>query len=70
MHLLHAHALHIYCLIPSSSIERYFISISAGLEIEALIEIGVQVFLHAWREERFVLGAWGDHVACARKRLC
>lgn len=63
MHLLHAHALNIYCLIPSSSIERYFISISAGLEIEALIEIGVQVFLHAWREERFVLGAWGDHVA-------
>ena len=55
---------------PSSSIELYFISISAGLEIEALIEIGVQVFLHAWREERFVLGAWGDHVACARIGLC
>jgi hypothetical protein len=55
MHLLHAHVLHIYCLIPSSSIEHYFLSISAGLEIEALIEIGVQVFLHAWREESLVL---------------
>ena len=65
MHLLHAYALHIYCLIPSSSIEVYLISISAGLEIEALIEISVQVFLHAWREKRFVLGAWDDHVACA-----
>jgi hypothetical protein len=66
MHLPHAYALHIYRLIPSFSIERYFLSISAGLEIEALIEIGVKVFLHAWREERLVLGAWGDHVACAR----
>lgn len=71
MHLLHAYALHIYCLIPSSSsIERYVISISAGLEIEALIEISVQVFLHAWRKERFILGAWDDHVAYARIRLC
>jgi hypothetical protein len=50
--------------------EGYFISKSADLEIEALIEIGVQVFLHAWREERFLLGAWGDHVACAQVRLC
>ena len=41
MHLLHAYVLHIYCLIPASTIERYFISISAGLEIEALIEIGM-----------------------------
>jgi hypothetical protein len=69
MHLPHAYSLRIYSLIPSSSIERYFISISAGLEIEALIEIVVQVFLHTWREERFVLGAWGDHVAWARIRL-
>jgi len=37
---------------------KVIISISADLEIEALIEIGVQVFLHAWREERFLLGAW------------
>jgi hypothetical protein len=47
-----------------------FISISAGLEIEALIKIGVQVFFHSWREERFVFGAWGDHVACIQIRLC
>jgi hypothetical protein len=60
MHLLHTYSLRIYSLIPSSSIERYFISISAGLEIEALIEIGVQVFLDAW----------GNHVACTRIRLC
>lgn len=63
MHLLHAYALHVYCLIPFPNIERYFISISAVLEIEALIEVGVQVFLHAWREKRFVLGAWSDHLA-------
>ena len=70
MHLLHAYALHIHCLIPSPTIECYFISISAGLEVETLIEIGVQVFLHAWREERFVLGTWGNHVACAQIRVC
>lgn len=43
--------------------------LALSLEIEALIEISVQVFLHAWRKERFILGAWDDHVACARIRL-
>ena len=53
-----------YCLIPASSTKSYITSISAGLEIEALIKIGVEVCLHARGKERLVLGAWNDHVAC------
>jgi hypothetical protein len=43
---IHAHYTYVFSH-PSSSIERYFISIGAGLEIETLVEISVQVFLHA-----------------------
>lgn len=55
-------------LIPPSSMEYYLTSISAGLEIEALIEIGVKVRLHARGKERLILGSWNDHVTCTRKR--
>jgi hypothetical protein len=48
--------------------EYYLTSISAGLEIEALIEIGVKVRLHARGKERLILGSWNDHVTCTRKR--
>jgi len=46
----------------------YYIVTSVGhvLKIEALIEIGVEVLLHARRKEWLVFGAWGNHVACAQ----
>ena len=65
MHFLLVYALHIYRLIPPSSIEC-IISISDGLEIEGLVEIGVKVCFHARRKERLVLSAWSNHVTCAR----
>jgi hypothetical protein len=67
MHRLHVYASHIYRLIPPSSIECHFISISDGLEIEGLVEIGVKVRFHPRRKERLILGAWSNHVACVRK---
>jgi hypothetical protein len=42
----------------SSSIKCYFRSISAGLEIEGLIEIGVKVCIYAQRKKGLILGAW------------
>lgn len=35
------------------------------LEFEALIEIGLKMRLHTWRQKRLVFGARGNHVACA-----
>jgi hypothetical protein len=63
MHLLHAHALHTYRLrlrlirlIPLAS--NVIGSISAGLEIDGLIEDGVKVCLHTQRNKGPILVAW------------
>jgi hypothetical protein len=48
----------------TSSIKCYVRSISADLEIECLIEIGVKVCFHSQRKKSLILGAW---VVCARK---
>lgn len=69
----HLHHLHAYTYIASyslSSFKSYLIMASHishvfALEIEALIEIGLKMRLHARRKKRLVFGAWGDHVACA-----
>jgi hypothetical protein len=56
--LLRAYALHTYRLIPPPASNVIFRSISAGLEIEGLIEIGVKVCIYSQRKKGLILGAW------------